>query len=326
LEPDSVSRRLLRRKKEMRKAAVLLLAVLLAVPAVYAASSVEAKSSVDRNKVKLGDVISYTISVKREGTGGSSPQVAPPAFDGFRVTGSYSQNSVNIINGAATIITNLQYDLICIKGGVVTIPPAKIIVINPTTGQREQIETKPVVVTVTGGKKSQAVAAPTVAPTATPVEDIKEIKMNMAFRLSDLIPYIILAILFIIAVAVAWKLIFAKKPLAPVIKGEPDYKQDALKMLNKAGEKLKAGDIKGYYYDVYEAVRFFLSKHLGDSFAELTTQEILQKMKGKLSDGKVARISQFMTDCDMVKFADYRPAEGEPQEISARAAEIIEKT
>jgi hypothetical protein len=308
----------------MKKAAVLLLAVLMIVPAVYGASSVEAKASVDRNKVKLGDVISYTVSVKREGNGGSSPAVTPPSFDGFRVTGSYSQNSVNIINGAATIITNLQYDLICVKGGEITIPPAKISVVNPTTGQPEVIETKPVIVTVTGGKKNQAAAAPAATPTA--VQDIKEIKMNMAFRFSDLLPYIILAILFIIAVAVAWKMIFAKKPLAPVVRDETDYKADALKMLKKAAEKLKTGDIKGYYYDIYEAVRFFLSKHLGESFEELTTQEILKKMKGKLSEGKVARISQFMSDCDMVKFADYKPEEKEAQEASVRAGEVIEKT
>jgi hypothetical protein len=308
----------------MRKAAVIMLVLAMFVPAVYGASSVEAKASVDRNKVKLGDVISYTISVKREGNGGSSPAVTPPAFDGFRVTGSYSQNSVNILNGAATIITNLQYDLICVKGGEITIPPAKISIVNPATGQPEVIETKPVIVTVTGGKKSRAAAAPAATPTA--VQDIKEIKMNMAFRFSDLIPYIILAILFIIAVAVAWKMIFTKKPLAPVVRDETDYKADALKMLKKAAEKLKAGDIKGYYYDIYEAVRFFLSKHLGESFAELTTQEILKKMKGKLSEGKVARISQFMSDCDMVKFADYKPAENEPQEASARAEEVIEKT
>jgi HEPN domain-containing protein len=308
----------------MRKAAVLLLACLMLVPAAFGASSIEAKASVDRKAVKLGDVISYTISVKREGSGGNSPEVAPPSFEGFRVTGSYSQNSVNIVNGAATIVTNLQYDLIAVKSGEITIPPAKIAVINPATGQREEIETKPVIVTVTGGKKSAATAV--AAATATPVEDIKEIKMSMAFRFSDLIPYIILALLFIIAVAVAWKMIFAKKPLAPVTKDETDYKEDALKMLAKAAEKLKSGDIKGYYYDIYEAVRFFLAKHLGESFAELTTQEIIRKLKGKLSDGKVSRISQFMSDCDMVKFADFRPEGEEARQASMKAEEIILKT
>lgn len=308
----------------MKRAAAIMLILCMLVPVAQGASSIEAKASVDRNKVKLGDVIVYTISVKREGSGGSTPEVAPPAFDGFRVAGSYSQNSVSIVNGAATIVTNLQYQLLAIKGGEITIAPAKINVISPATGQPETIETKPVIVSVSGGKK--AAATPVVAATATPVEDIKEIKMSMAFRFSDLIPYIFLAIAFLIAIAVAWKMIFAKKPLAPVIKDETDYKADALKMLLTAAEKLKSGDIKAYYYEIYEAVRYFLSAHLGESFRELTTQEILHKVKGKLSEGKISRISVFMADCDMVKFADFRPDEKEALGSSAKAAEIIEKT
>lgn len=308
----------------MKRVLLILTAVLMLAPASYGTSSIEAKASVDRDKVKLGDSIVYTISVKREGSGGSSPEVTPPAFDGFRVAGSYSQNSINIINGAASVTTNLQYELIAVKGGEVTIQPAKITVRNPVTGQREEILTKPVIITVSGGRK--AASQPTPAPTPTPDEDIKEIKMNLAFGFSDLIPYIILAIIFIIGVVVAWKLIFTKKPLAPAAKDDIDYKAEAMKMLEKAAEKLKNNDIKAYYYEIYEAVRFFLSKHLGESYAELTTQEIMRKMKGKLSEGKLGRISQFMSDCDMVKFADYRPAEDEAKEASVRAAEIIEKT
>jgi HEPN domain-containing protein len=308
----------------MRKMLAVIMTLMLLAPAAHAVSSVEAKASVDRNTAKLGDVISYTISVKREGSGGSSPEVTPPAFDGFRVTGSYSQNSVSIINGAATIVTNLQYDLLCIKGGEITIPPARVAITSPVTGQREELETKPVVVTVGGGKKPAQ--QPTAAPTPTAEQDIKEIKMNLAFTFSDLIPYIILALLFIAAVIVAWKMIFAKKPLAPAAKDETTFRDEALKMLAKAADKLKKGDIKAYYYEIYEAVRYYLSGYLGESYAELTTQEIVRKLKGRLSDGKISRIAEFMSDCDIVKFADFKPKNDEAAATGKKAEEIIEKT
>ena len=230
------------------------------------------------------------------------------------------------MNGAASIVTNLQYELVAIQGGEITIPPAKIALINPVTGQREEISTKPVIISVSGGRKP-AQAVPTAVITPEPEEDIKEIKTSLGFDAALAVTIAVLVLVFIAAVLAAWKFIFAaKKPLQPASDERFDYRAEAMKMAEKALRKLASGDIKGYYYEIYEAVRYYLSAHLGEPYAELTTQEIITRIRPKLSEGKTARIAQFMSDCDMVKFADFRSPAAEANEAGRRAAEIIEKT
>jgi len=285
-------------------------------------------ATVDKNKVKLGDTITYTITVKRQGTGNFAPDVIPPSFDGFRIVGSYSQNSVSIINMATTMTTKMQYELIAIKSGEITIDPAYVKFKDPATGKIETIQTKSVVVYVDSGKPqkniTRVIPTPAAQPTQETEEDIKEIKLKLQFRLFDLIPYIIAIIIFIVALILAAIFIF-RKPSEPVSKkDESDYRKEALKKLNAAKEHLRKNDVKLYYTDVYEAVRYFLSMHLKISLHELTTQEILKKLKEMDVDKHMLDILNiFMSDCDMVKFADYKPDKEEIEQIIKRAGDII---
>ncbi|HRU38474.1 MAG TPA: BatD family protein [Candidatus Goldiibacteriota bacterium] len=317
----------------MKRIVCVFFAVAIMAQCAFAQNAVEARAEVDRKSVKLGDVITYTITVKREGAGGASPEVEPPSFEGFRVMGSYSQNSVSIINNIASITTALQYQLMAVKSGEVTIQPAKVYVRNPVSGQREQFATKAVTVTVAGGRGTAPATATPAIPIETPTPvpaparaDIREIKMSLSFRFSDILPYLILAAVFIAVLAVAWKIIFKKRELAAPALTEVDYRKEALKMLKKAYDRLGRGDIKGFYYDIYEAVRFFTAVRIGESLDELTTREIQSRIQGKLSEGKVERIIEFMNDCDIVKFADYSPKPDEAEEAYKRAGDIIEKT
>jgi len=291
---------------------------------VFSQTSVEATSSVDKNKLKLGDSLIYTITVKRQGAGNFTPEVVPPSFDGFRVVGSYSQNSVAIINMAATVTTNMQYELIAIKSGEVIIDSAYVKFKDPSTGKIETIKTKPITVYVDSGRPKQSITQSPPTPTPEIEEDIKEIKMKLQFRFSDLIPYIIAIIVFILALIIAALFIF-KKPTEPVIKYEDvDYKKEALKKLKATKEFLRKNDVKSYYTGVYEAVRYFISMHLKISLHELTTQEIIKKLKELNADKQMIDIiNLFMFDCDVVKFADYKPSDKEIEDIYKRAEDII---
>ncbi|MCX8094434.1 MAG: BatD family protein, partial [Candidatus Goldbacteria bacterium] len=273
---------------------------------LYSQTSVEAIATVDKNKVKLGDSIIYTITVKRQGTGNFTPDVIPPSFDGFRVVGSYSQNSVSIINMAATITTNMQYELIAVKSGEVIIDSAYVKFRDPTTGKIETIKTKPITIYVDSGKPRQNITQVIPTPTQEIEEDIREIKTKLQFRFSDIIPYIIVIILFIIALILAALFIFKKPPEPVITQYDIDYRKEAIKKLKAAREHLKKNNIKSYYFDIYEAVRYFLSMHLKVSLNELTTREILKKLQELKVDKQMLDIlNLFMSDCDIVKFADY---------------------
>jgi hypothetical protein len=232
---------------------------------------------------------------------------------------------MNFENGAASATNQQTVDLIAVKTGDIVIAPAKVKFFDPATKQYSMVQTKEITITVDSGKRHVVAAdTPVPVPTQPPAEqDIRSIKYSVHIDLSELLPYIILAVIFIIAVYFIWKRIMKKQPpKAAVI--EEDYRRDALRRIKKAVEILKKGDIKGYYSEIYEAFRWFLTRHFSESFDELTTQEILKKMADK--KGNVADIeasSLFMKECDLVKFADYRPAEKDAASMAADAEKLI---
>ncbi len=295
-----------------------------------AADMVEASASADKKEMKLGDVLRYTVSVKRGMKSGAirarQPEIKPPSFDGFRLAGTSSQNRVNIINNNASMITQIHYNLVAIKSGKVTIGEARVKFYDPETKSEKTIKTKPVSVNVLKGGKRYKPAVPTPTPTTVLYSDIKTIKMELDLRLSDILPYIILGIIFLMAVIAAAYFIFRKKPEGKSEKLPQDYRAEAIKRVRKAEEYLKRGDVKGFYYGIYEAVRYFLSNRYNENLDGLTTQEIIRKLKDKKAGGAILNeIRVFMKDCDFVKFADYKPKKEEINSVYDRAEAIILK-
>lgn len=302
---------------------IIIFFLLIIISNLFSQTSVEATAAVDKNKVKLGDSIIYTVVVKRHGAGNFTPEVIPPSFEGFRVAGSYSQNSVSIINMAASITTNMQYELIAVKSGEIIIDSAYVKIKDPATGKIETIKTKPITIYVDSGKPKINPTKVVPTPAQEIKEDIKEIKLKLQFRFSDLVPYLITIIVFIVALTLAAIFIF-KKPSESKIMEDIDYKKEALKKLRGAKEFLKKNDIKLYYTEIYESVRYFLSMHLKISLHELTTSEILKKLKELNVDKQmIGVLNLFMSDCDIVKFADYKPSEEELEQALKRAEDII---
>jgi hypothetical protein len=304
----------------------------LAASVLAAATSVEVTGETDKTQASLGDVIRYTLTVKRQGDMSQSPSVNMPSFEGFRVQGTYSNSMMNFINGAASATNQQIVDLIAVKSGEITIAPARVKFLDQSTKQYSVVQTKPITITVGSGRRHAAAAAvdtPIPQPTPaqqlqTPVEsDIHKIKYSVHMDLSELLPYIILAIIFILAVYFIWKRIM-KKPEIKTVVLEEDYRKEALRMIKKSADILKNGDIKGYYSDIYEAIRWFLTRRFKDSFEELTTLEILKRLDEKKGRGKdIEAASIVMKECDLVKFADYKPAEKDTREIAEAAERLI---
>ena len=314
--------RMLNRKKIILYTAVLFFAVI--IPFTLHAQ-VQVNATVDKTSLNLGDVLRYTITVKRQSQGGMtrSPDINPPTFEGFRVGGSYSSSRVNIVNNAAEVVTSYRFDLVAIKSGQVTIGPAKVKFYNSAAKKYETAQTQPIMINVGAGKRKLQRTPPT--PTPEPEPDIREIKTKLEFRMSDILPFIILGIIFIIIVAIAAFILLKKQPEEKPVEVEIDYRKEALKKIKKSGEFLKRGEVKDFYYNVYEAVRFFLSHRLNDSFDELTTMEIIKKLKEKkMKEQKINELMEFMKDCDIVKFADYLPKDSENENIIEQAVKIVE--
>jgi len=302
-----------------------ILALLMVPAALFAVIMVQAESAVDKDEVELGETLTYTITVTRQGTG-ENPRVSPPSFEGFRVQGTYSGNNISIINGAATVSTQLQYALMAIKSGEVTIQPAIINVKNQQTGKYDEIKTKPLVITVKGGKQSAPPAAvKSVTPVITPAQamppqaagNIKEIKYRLDFNFTDVLPYLIILILLILGVYLLWRKIFGKpqqKPAAEPLKRE--VYREALARIKKAYDNYAKGAHKELYSEIYEALRLFLSDRYKVSLFELTTSEILKKTGAEFA-------KDLLSGCDLVKFGNYVPSDKECAQAVEEAERII---
>ena len=314
----------------MKSRKILLLALLMVFSSgLFAQAALEATAETDRTSASLGDVIRYTLTVKRQGDMSQPPSIVLPSFEGFRVGGSYSNSMMNFINGAASAQNQQIVDLIAVKSGEVVIGPAKIRFMNPATKQYENLETKAITVVVGQGKRRQAAAAAVEMPTPTVVpaeSDIRSIKYSYHFDLAGILPYLLLALAFLAAAYFAWRKIFGKKEIKPAVIPAEDHRKIALRRIKKAGELAKTGDIKGYYSELYEIIREFLNNHFNNTFSELTTQEIIKKL-GDLNtpqpDMDIAL--DFMKESDLVKFADYKPSEKEIDEIGLKAEDVINK-
>ena len=304
--------------------------VLFFTVSVGAEALLDAQAFTDKTTAKLGDIIKYSLVIKKNGNAGETPRIIPPAFEGFRLGGTYSSSSINIINNAMTSSMQYDFNLMAIKSGQVTIAPAQIQVKNPTTNQYETIETKPITLDITGGKAQAqaAVGIPTVAPAVMQTGSLKEIKMNYSFDMSDMWPYILIVLaLGGIAIIVIKYMNDKKKPKqVKTTEIKADYIQVALKRIKAATTILDKTGAKAYYSELYETIRQFITDHYNESFSELTSQEILKKVREKkAAKTDLVLLDTFMKACDLVKFAEYKPEKGELEEIKEHAEQIVKE-
>ena len=308
---------------------ILLIAVLTAFTSgLYAAAALEATAETDKTTGNLGDVIRYTLTVRRAGDMSQPPSIVLPSFEGFRVGGSYTNSMMNFINGAASAQNQQIVDLIAVKSGEVVIEPAKIRFMNPATKKYENMQTKAITITIGQGRRKSAAAAPveTQTPTVAPPQaDIRSIKYSYHLDLAGLMPYILLGLALFAAIYFAWKKIFGIKEIMPAVL-EEDLRKAALRRIKKAKELLSTNDVKGYYSELYEIIREFLNKHYNNTFSELTTQEIIRKLEDlKARPEDINYALDFMKESDLVKFADYKPSEKEIGEVGLKAEDIVNK-
>ena len=144
--------------------------------------------------------------------------------------------------------------------------------------------------------------------------DIKDVA-NPEFVIWDYIDYILypfLALLLVATVVYFWYRVRTKKTLLP-------FKRDvvilpphvvALRELDSIKEKKlwQHSRVKEYHSEITDALRKYLENRFSVSAMELTSGEILEKLKG-ISDTDYAydNLKQILLLADVVKFAKYQP-------------------
>jgi len=172
-----------------------------------------------------------------------------------------------------------------------------------------------------------------VAPVSSAEEmEIKDIKPPLPAPFDYkplLITGVVLALLIAIGIAAVLAVRRMRRPAMPLPEPLPEPEQLALQELAELESLglLEKGEFKEYYARLSEIIRRYLGLRFVIYALEFTTTETMTALKDKwIEHAAWQMIGQFLTDCDLVKFARFKPENKAQTEIMGRSRKIIQIT
>ena len=123
----------------------------------------------------------------------------------------------------------------------------------------------------------------------------------------------------------AWRRWKKKRALVPAVPVIPPH----VRAKQKLEEALAIiGQPKPFCILVSDTVRIYLEERFDFRAPERTTEEFLYELKGTelLAPGQKDSLGEFLTRCDLVKFAKYEPGEPELRDMHGSAVRLVEET
>ena len=292
-------------------AATILLNILVFVQAEE--TQVSLQSFVDKNKITIGDPVTYTITLD-----------APPSTTvGFpekkSELGQWTVQDVQNKQDPKTSRQQLVYTLTTFTTGQISIPEVAFTYKTPA-GETKEIKTGPVAVTVESMLAKYGEA-----------NDIRDIKPPFGVRV-PLSTYLLwlLVVGGLGAGLYFWYANFKKRhgivPAAPAVPPRPPL-EVALEELEKLKNSalVKEGRIKEFYTALTDIVRNYIAPVYDIETRDRTTYEIYVQLRQNVSDKKtVTLMKEFFDECDLVKFAKYQPDETACWQDWETAKKIVE--
>lgn len=306
----------------MIRAAYLILALLLAGTSCTAADNradaghpVTVTAGVDSPSVGIGDRITYTIRVKSP----KGYEVRMPSF-GENLAGFSVKDFTSDEGGFFSRTYTQSYTLDIYETGTFTIPASVITYKESGSSEWKEEATQEVSVTV------QSRLSETGKPGA-----IREIKGPHSISNFTYL-YIGIALILIIAAAAALFIYLKNRKQASAAAGPPPSAahETALRALKALMSKdyIKTGKIQEHYFELSNIVRHYLEDRFLLKAPEMTTEEFLLHLKQteKLNTGQKSLLREFLSHCDMVKFARHLPAGPEITSSYEAAERLVEQT
>lgn len=291
---------------------IIILLLSYAMPVSCSEKPVIVKAEVDRDSISIGDKVRYSITVDTI----KGVEIKFPSFAenlaGFAIK-DFGSREKKFFKKRRLI---RWYILDTYMTGTYTIPQA-VIKYRRKGEKWKEIEANEVKVEVKSLLEGDVASA-----------DIRDIKGPVNFSRKVSLYVVSGALLLFIAGGVA-VLLMRRKRKVEAIPTRPAHEiaYEALEELKKK-DFLKNGKIKEFYIELSFIVRHYLENRFNIRAPEMTTEEFLISVKGSgvLSHEHKNLLRDFLSHCDLVKFATYHPPEKEV-ELSLQAAErLIDQT
>jgi hypothetical protein len=293
---------------------------MLSFPAVTAGETdghipVTVKAGIDRPSISIGDKIKYTLEVKTK----NDIEVKFPDF-GENLAGFAIRDYGSSKGGFFGKKTLTQWYVLDIyETGKFTIPAAIIKYRGSDKEQWKEVLSAPLTVEVRSVLDKDIEKA-----------DIRDIRgPESIYNLTYI--YIVLAIIGVIIIIVLIVRLLKKrrKQQETITPPRPAHEvaYEALKEL-MGRDYLKTGRVREYYFELSNIVRHYIEDRFQLKAPEMTTEEFLATLKysGVLNSEQKGDLKDFLSHCDMVKFARYLPDEKEIELSNDSARTLIDRT
>lgn len=298
----------------------LLVWALLCAPV---APPVEAHAGVDRSRITVGDVITYSVEASYDPAGTVQILLPDKDIEGLAF-GESTHASQQKGNGRAVERATLK--MRAAEVGSYVVPPATITYTPPAPAGSAPGSNQPV--TVQSDRVFVEVVS--VLPADGSGEDIHDLK-PLAWIWTGLSWKLVLALLAGLAAVsgVLWLFLRRRKARPVVIASEPPHVL-ALAALAALGEvdPADAAAVRKWHFRISEIVRLYVEQRFALNATDLTTEEILAlAAAGSYFDGATRQLLRdFLQATDIVKFASYRPMANQIQQVQAAARTFVQST
>jgi hypothetical protein len=272
----------------------------------------------DTNSIRIGEQIRLDLSVVVPVDARVQFPAIGDTLPGMEVVRRDPQDTLHGQDGK-NVTYRQRFYLTRFDTGYVVIEPFQFIVADPASGRIDSLSTE-----------AQLVSVRTVpVDTSRGFKDIKPI-LDVPFTWRDALPYAAGLLLAALIAYFVYRYLRRRKhqpAAAPkVVRPSVPAHVRALEALDRIeAEKLwQQGRIKDYYTQVTDVLRIFLEERFGISAPEMTSDELLERMRRKVTDTRsMELLRSVLVLADLVKFAKAHPLPDEHEQLIRECREII---
>lgn len=284
----------------------------------FAQSEIKVKAYTDSVDFLLGDMIKFTIEVERE----EGISVTPPLLvDSLKNLELQRMDRGALTKNGDIVSQKFIYYLMGFDSTDVTLGPFPVEYYATDSTNKKVVYTDPVYIVVR-------------TLDVDPQGEIQDVKAPVTIPFNILIVLIIFAVILVLAIVGYFIYRYYKKKnqlAAGTVKQKvviPPHKE-ALQLLRKLEDsKLwQQGEIKEYHSRITFIIRDYIEKRFSIPAMEVTSSELLGMLQHKNEFQSIYdKLSDFLSNADMVKFAKFEPMPSVNEEMMQQAYEFVNST